>query len=198
MADEPPEIVQIRRQERESLRERWLAEAGARVPYRGQITEIPDGIWRSVSLTWESLQARPEALRVNQEEFVPVGISASALITDRERLRLAFMAYVLARQTGKVVDRGEVVIEKGGALRAARVDLEGALRKIGPLLRKVTALLASDDPGSHFRLNRHCGECGFSRHCRKKAVELDHLSLLTSLSSRHNHALIFRKHQSAQ
>lgn len=40
------------------------------------------------------------------------------------------------------------------------------------------------DKETFFRLNNHCSECTFSSSCRKKAVEIDHLSLLSGISDK--------------
>ncbi len=40
------------------------------------------------------------------------------------------------------------------------------------------------DKEAFFRLNNHCSECTFSGSCRKKAVEIDHLSLLSGISDK--------------
>lgn len=111
--------------------------------------------------------------------FSPVLISPFARPSQATKDVLTFAAFIIEKISGDKPKHGVLIAEnsrKRVLVSLTSADIEKKQRVITEINN-----LSSTHKDSLFRLNRHCTECRFQPACRKKAIEIDHLSLLNSL-----------------
>lgn len=111
--------------------------------------------------------------------YIPILFTPHERVTAEDRLRLAFVASILARVEGVQPDRGRIV--HGQQFKSSRVNLPTVVGTVRDAVGQIQAMQEAATPPPLI-LNRHCAECEFRRSCRETAVDRDDLSLLRGLS----------------
>jgi predicted RecB family nuclease len=128
--------------------------------------------------------------------YEPVLCCRFRKISRKQKLLLTYMAIVLGRLQGKLPTHGYIIY--GNRLLTSKVLLKHYVSKADAILQALNAQPSATDEMHPF-LNDHCDICEFSQHCRDKALDCDHLSLLRGISlkeiKRHNDRGIFTVHQ---
>ena len=147
--------------------------------------------WRlgfDVGVTFQNLETRLHAIeRILPESrgqfarLLPIRFVFTNKLGKDEKLLLAFDAFMLSSVLGREVSLGKIV--HGDNHATLKVKTSTPVADARKLLDKIAALVSSPTPPD-LVLNRHCGECEFRDGCRKKAIEKDDLSLLSSMAAK--------------
>ena len=113
--------------------------------------------------------------------YSPILISLSTQPSVLVRKTLALASIIMGKLIGVVPKRGVLII--GTSQQRITVNIAPEILVLEKAIREVKRMIDADEE-KIFRLNNHCSECAFSRSCRKKAVEIDHLSLLSGISEK--------------
>jgi predicted RecB family nuclease len=144
-------------------------------------------VFGKVRLTFNKLQCDVDGIEISyspdwrQPNYAPLLISLSTQPSMLERKTLAFAAIITGKLVGVVPKRGILIV--GTSQQRITVSLTPEILVIEKTIRELKRMMDADkEPFS--RLNNHCSECTFSSPCRKKAAEMDHLSLLSGISDK--------------
>jgi predicted RecB family nuclease len=150
-----------------------------------------EATWRlaiEVRLQTDGLESRLQAVekmapvgRGRSVQFIPYRFQFANKLAKKDKLSLAFDAFVLSRKVGSEVSIGKIV--HGARHSMLKVSLHAMDSELRKLIKDITILLADNLP-PELVLNRHCGQCEFQGRCRKNALEKDDLSLLSGMSER--------------
>jgi predicted RecB family nuclease len=114
----------------------------------------------------------------------------------RDKLLLAFDCLALGSFQGVIPPKGRLIY--GTLFRTMQTSLDKYTDALSILMCQVDSLSATELKDSP-HLNTHCNICEFQHDCYRKAVDVDHLSLLRGITekevSRHNDKGIFTVHQ---
>ena len=119
--------------------------------------------------------------RGKSAQFIPIRFVYTNKLGKDEKLLLAFDALLLSAVIGRTVSFAKIIHGDNHATLKAKIP--SLLTEVRKRLDKVIALLSSPTHPD-LVLNRHCAECEFQVRCRRKAVEKDDLSLLSSMSEK--------------
>jgi len=169
------------------------------------LQELKHGNWRlavDVPIEVEEMRSSLHALESvpsiagKPSEFRPIRLISANRPTSTDKLLLAFDALVLSRMTGYVITLGRIIC--GDEQVSHRIKIPVLMHELCNATEKATKLL-SGNSAPELVLNHHCAECEFQARCRKKAVEIDDLSLFTGMKpgerDRHRRRGIFTVNQ---
>jgi predicted RecB family nuclease len=126
-----------------------------------------------------AVQRVPSEGRGRPAQFIPIRFIFTNKLSDDDKLLLAFDAFVFSEATRRGVSFGKIIHGDDHSERKVKTAaLTGEVRKC---VEKIVALLSRSTP-PELVLNRHCDECEFQTRCRRKAIETEDLSLLSSMS----------------
>jgi predicted RecB family nuclease len=134
-----------------------------------------DGLRSLIPAVERSTSLRPS----DQPVFVPIRFVSNNKITKRDRLLLAYSAYVLSKLMGRPCPLGKIIY--GDKHMTLRVELTGDMPTVEDVIQKIENLHSAKEPPP-LLLNRHCPECQFQRHCRQTAIDRDELTLLSGMT----------------
>jgi hypothetical protein len=186
--EDQPEIVQAYGRERAFRKRRWLEslEPGLVV---GEVTlascaelrKISPAAYGSLTLRAGELCGEVDGLEADKRGgLFPLIVAMGSKPGEEERARLAVAARILEGLGMPYPGRGIVVAEGS---RRAFVPLSTVDKSLEESSEKL-ARLREEGREKLFFLNRHCGGCAYSRSCREKAFQADHLSLLQGMPER--------------
>ncbi|MEY2985550.1 MAG: hypothetical protein RLZZ568_2167, partial [Cyanobacteriota bacterium] len=114
--------------------------------------------------------------------YEPTIVVGTYSVTQEQKTELLFIGQVLGLIQEHLPGTGKIV---GMDEKSHRVKLESGYKVIDPII-KILKQWAEEKPTQTpaLILNRHCSSCQFQHNCRAKAKEIDHLSLLTSITER--------------
>lgn len=127
------------------------------------------------------MERLPSMKRRQAVQVIPIRFTLFNKLTRNSRLQLAFDSLILSEMLGRKICLGKIVHGDEYTVVEVRTDtLEGSVRKC---ISEINLLLSKGSPPD-LALNQHCSECEFQAICRQKAIELDDLSLLSSVSEK--------------
>src|SRR5450759_2129236 len=126
-----------------------------------------------------AIERVPSASRNKTAQFVPIHFAWTNKLGRHERLLLAFDAIALSGTLGSDVPVGKII--HGDDPSTLNVTLPPLMGEVRNLVEQNAALLSNPSPPD-LVLNRHCVECEFQARCRQKALEIDDLSLLATMT----------------
>lgn len=127
-----------------------------------------------------TIERTPPEGRGNPAKFIPMRFIFTNKLGRDNKLLLAFDALVLSEAMGHKVSMSKII--HGDDRVTVKVKTPALAGEVRKGIEKIATLLSNPSPPD-LVLNRHCAECEFQAGCRQKAIEMDDLSLLTSLSS---------------
>ena len=141
-----------------------------------------------------------ERLSVNENskslQLVPIRFAPENKLSRANKLTAGFDALVLSRALNVKVELAKIIHGEHGTTLTLKPNIFS--REINLAIGKIAAVLSAASP-PNLSLNKHCIECEFQDRCRKKAVEKDDLSLLSTLQDKERSQLnskgIFTVHQ---
>lgn len=189
------ELVKIEQERRDEHRQKAVAALLARhklegAPVSPVLSQLSEG--RPLLLDVK-LEAHPFSFRFDALErcegksqfgsfhFRPVLFEHSDRIRPRQRLLLAFGAFVLSRIQDTTPATGRMVC--GTDCKVGTVRFSSLEEKLRSSLDNVQRIV-SGDVQPQLRLIRHCDMCKFRERCRTEAIEKDDLSLLKGMTDR--------------
>lgn len=116
----------------------------------------------------------------NEVKFSPVLIVGEHKIKDKHKILLAYYSHVLQILFSTTTDYGEIIYNK--TITIKKISLKRFAPKIIPLLNEIRKVFENNE--QYFLLNKHCKICEYNKICKQKAIELDHLSLITTIKEK--------------
>ncbi len=113
--------------------------------------------------------------------YEPILFDRKAHINKRDKLSLAYRAFVLGKGQNRMPDCGTIVF--GSKFTQSRIRLEPYLKDISLLIDSLLNQVIGENTPS-LCLNRHCHICQFKNSCKEEAQARDHLSLLCGISEK--------------
>jgi len=178
---------------RTQLKEEWCStNDGAYHSFNGTLSSSDDfhalsgSIFGNVHLTFNKLQCDIDGIEIKclpggLRTYFPILITSSTRPSKFDRTTLALASIIIRNITGVLPKRGVLIsVNSEQRIKINFTSEILAIEKIIPELRR----MINADKETYFRLNNHCPECAFFSSCRKKAVELDHLSLLGGITEK--------------
>ena len=123
----------------------------------------------------------PVNARGQPTQIIPIRFIFTNKLTRDDKLLLVFDGLVLSEMVGREINFGKII--HGDNYAALKVRTSVLTSEVRKLTRKIAILLSSNLPPD-LVLNRHCAECEFQAHCRRKAIEKDDLSLLSGMTEK--------------
>jgi len=123
----------------------------------------------------------PSKAQGQPAQIMPIRFIFTNKLTRDDKLMLAFDAFVLSEMLGREISLGKII--HGDNYDSLKVRIAALTSEVRKLTRKIANLLSSNSPPD-LVLNRHCAECEFQARCRQKAIEKDHLSLLSRMTEK--------------
>ena len=114
-------------------------------------------------------------------QFIPIRFIFTNKLAKNDKLLLAFDALMISKSLGRKVNDGKII--HGDNHKKHKVKVSSFAAGAEKTIEKILTLTFSEQPPD-FMLNKHCVECEFAEHCRKKAIEKDDLSLLAGMSEK--------------
>jgi predicted RecB family nuclease len=190
----PSEIEAIQKYQQGLLKERWRPTTNdGYEAFNGTLSSSADfrtlsiHVFGNVRLIYNRLQCDVDGIEKSfwadgqRPTYSPLLISLSAQPSVLARKTLALASIITGKLAGVVPKRGVLIV--GPSQQRITVNLSPEILVLEKVIREVKRMIDADKE-AFFRLNNHCSECAFSRSCRKKAVEIDHLSLLSGISDK--------------
>ena len=187
----PSEIEAIQKYHQGLLKERWrLTINDGYQAFNGTLCSSADfrtlstHVFGNVRLIYNRLQCDLDGIEKSiwadgqRPTYSPLLIALSAPPSVLARKTLALASIITGKLTGVVPKRGVLIV--GAFQQRITVNLSPEILVLEKAIREVKRMIDTDKE-AFFRLNNHCSECTFSESCRKKAVEIDHLSLLSGI-----------------
>ena len=112
-------------------------------------------------------RARSEG-RGGRVQFIPYRFEFSNKLTKQHKLMLAFDALVLSDATGRNIRLGKIV--HGDRSTTLNVKTSSLISEVRMRTKSCAALVANTSPPD-LVLNRHCGQCEFSRAATNRQEE---------------------------
>ena len=188
------EIDAIQGYQRARLKERWRPTTNdGYEAFNGTLSSSADfralsiSVFGNVRLTYNKLQCDVDGIEKSiwadgrRPTYSPLLIALSTQPSVLARKTLALASIITGKLVGVVPKRGVLIV--GTSQQRITVNLAPEILVLEKAIREVKRMIDADKE-TYFRLNNHCSECTFSRSCRKKAVEIDHLSLLSGISDK--------------
>ena len=113
-------------------------------------------------------------------KFSPVLIIGEQKIKDKHKILLAYYSYVIQLLFSSTTDYGEIIYNK--PITVKKISFKRFVPKIVPLINEIRKVFENND--QYFLLNKHCKICEYNKICKQKAIELDHLSLITTIKEK--------------
>jgi len=190
----PNAIEAIQKYQRGLLKERWRSATNdVYEAFNGTLSSSADfrhlsiRVFGNIRLIYNSLQCDVDGIEKSfltdgrRSTCSPFLISLSAQPSVLARKTLALASIITGKLTGVVPNRGFLIV--GHSQQRITVNLSPEILVLEKAIREVKRMIDADKE-VFFRLNNHCSECTFSGLCRNKAVEIDHLSLLSGISEK--------------
>jgi predicted RecB family nuclease len=190
----PSEIEAIQKYQQGLLKERWHPTTNdGYEAFNGTLSSFADfcmfstSVFGSIRLAYNGLQCDVDGIEKSfwadgrQPAYSPLLISLSNLPSVLGRKTLALASIIIGRLVNVVPKRGILIV--GTSQQRIAVNLAPEILVLEKAIREVKRMIDADKE-PFFRLNMHCTECAFSSSCREKAVEIDHLSLLSGISDK--------------
>jgi len=190
----PSEIETIREYQRLRLKGLWHPTTNDGYDaFNGTLSSSADfrklsmGVFGNIRLTYNRLQCDVDGIAKSiwtdgqRPNYSPLLISLSNQQSVLERKTLALAAIITGKLVGVVPKRGFRIV--GTSKQRITVNLTPEILIIEKAIRELKRMFDADTE-TFFSLNNHCAECKFSSSCRKKATEIDHLSLLSGISNK--------------
>lgn len=130
--------------------------------------------------TIDLVQRLPSQGGEEPAQFIPIRFIHRDKLSRGDRLLLAFDALILSETIGRDLGLGRIIYGEEYVTHEVRTSLLS--NEVRELAKKVGALVSANSPPD-LVLNRHCPECEFETLCRKKAIEVDDLSLLSGMTA---------------
>jgi predicted RecB family nuclease len=111
--------------------------------------------------------------------IIPIKFVNANKVHKHDKLSLAFDALALSQMLGSDIVVGNIIY--GNDHTRLTVNTGVLTSEVRSVTEKIDALLSGNSP-PELVLNRHCPECEFKHQCRKKALEIDDLSLLSGIT----------------
>ena len=142
-----------------------------------------DQVFRAEDLeaSIHAVQRIPRGGKSQSSEFTSIRFVRTNKLSRANRITAGFDALVLSKTLGQPVGIAKII--HGDNWAEIKVRTGTVLRELTRAIVKIRKLLAASSPPD-LVLNRHCPECQFRDHCRKKAIETDDLSLLAGLTDK--------------
>jgi len=190
----PSEIEAIQKYQQGLLKERWRPTTNdGDEAFNGTLCSSADfrtlsiRVFGNVRLICNRLQCDLDGIEKSiwadgrRPTYSPLLIALSAQPSVLARKTLALASIITGKLTGVVPKRGVLIVSP--SQQRITVNLTPEILVLEKAIREVKRMIDADKE-AFFRLNNHCSECTFSGSCRKKAVEIDHLSLLSGISDK--------------
>jgi len=190
----PSEIEGIQKFQQGLLKERWRPTTNdGYETFNGTLCSSADfrklsiRVFGNVRLIFNRLQCDVDGIEKSfladgrRPIYSPLLIALSAQPSVLARKTLALASIITGKLAGVVPKRGVLIV--GPSQQRITVNLSHEILVLEKAIREVKRMIDADKEAL-FRLNNHCSECTFSGSCRKKAVEIDHLSLLNGISEK--------------
>jgi predicted RecB family nuclease len=188
------EIDAIQGHQRARLKERWrqTSKDGYKA-FNGTLSSSTDlralsiSVFGNVRLTDHTLQCDVDGIEKSfwadgrRPTYSPLLISLSTQPSLLERKTLALASIITGKLVGVVPKRGILIV--GTSQQRITVNLTPEILVLEKAIRELKKMIDTDKE-TFFCLNNHCPECAFFSPCRKKATEMDHLSLLSGISDK--------------
>ena len=116
----------------------------------------------------------------SEVKFSPVLIIGEQKIKDKHKILLAYYSYVIQLLFSSTTDYGEIIYNK--PITVKKISFKRFVPKIVPLINEIRKVFENND--QYFLLNKHCKICEYNKICKQKAIELDHLSLITTIKEK--------------
>ncbi|MCK5280382.1 MAG: hypothetical protein KAK04_17630, partial [Cyclobacteriaceae bacterium] len=132
----------------------------------------------------ENFQSSFDALFLSPGDsinYTPVLSSRYPKLDSKIKHRLAFNALVIGRLQEITPTHGYIIY--GEKFKTKKIPLKSHIEKVKGIVTVLKQQIVGIDDIPFF-LNAHCEICEFAEICRAKAVEVDHLSLLRSMSAK--------------
>jgi predicted RecB family nuclease len=110
--------------------------------------------------------------------YTPLSTVPTERVSRNDKLLLAFDALALAAVSPATPEYGKIF--HGVNCSCTRISFANLLPTVKQLIREIVALRASPQ-APELVLNKHCPQCVFREDCRKKALDIDDLSLLAAM-----------------
>jgi predicted RecB family nuclease len=189
------EIETIQEYQRERLKERWHPTANdGYEAFNGIFSSFGDfrrfsvSVFGNVRLTYDGLQCNVDGIDARswtdgrQPTYSPILISLSSQPSVLVRKTLALASIIIGKFVDATPQKGTIIA--GAAQQRVAVNLAIEIPVLEKAIREMRRMIPNADKEPFSRLNKHCSECVFSGSCRNKAVEVDHLSLLSGISDK--------------
>ena len=186
------EVIQVCRRAR--LKELWHTTTNdGYEAFNGTLSSSADfsrlynSVFGNVRLTFNRLQCDVDGIDKSfwadgrQPTYSPLLISLSTQPSILEKKSLALASIIMGKLVGVVPSKGVLIV--GTSQQRITVNLTPEILVLEKAIREVKRMIDADKE-TFFRLNNHCSECTFFSLCRKKAAEIDHLSLLSGISDK--------------
>ena len=118
--------------------------------------------------------------------YVPTTFVPYEKFTKHHKLLLSFDSIAIYSVSGVLPMFGMIIL--GSQFRTVKLKLEELLKETHTIIQNISTLQFTKKPPEPV-LNRHCAQCKFQFYCRKKAVERDDLSLLSSMNEKERRKL---------
>jgi predicted RecB family nuclease len=113
--------------------------------------------------------------------YTPFSAVPTEYVSRNDKLLLAFDALALAAVSPATPEYGKIF--HGLNCTCTRILFARLLPIVKQLIRDIVALQASSQ-APELVLNKHCTQCVFREDCRKKALDMDDLSLLAAMGEK--------------
>ena len=146
-------------------------------------------ILREANLVFEDLETYADILAKIEDisskrkhNYAPTLVVGTIKINKEQKLKLAFIGYVLSKLQKEKPATGIIV---GVDDKTHKIKLETLYKEVRRILRNLREWTSVQEPKSPpVILNKHCSLCQFPKGCEAKAKEQDHLSLLKGMSEK--------------
>lgn len=112
--------------------------------------------------------------------YTPALVVGTHKISKEEKLKLAFIGYVLSKFQKEKPVSGIIV---GNGINDHKIKLETLYKEVGIVLKNLNMWSQDSMPKPPaVTLNKYCPYCNFQKDCEEKAVEKDDLSLINRMT----------------
>jgi predicted RecB family nuclease len=188
------EIDNFQKCQRDKMKERWFPAINDEyLAFNGTISSFADlrslssRVFGNIRLKLNKLQCSVDGiekglwLRRQQQMYFPILVSRSTMPSVLERKTLALASIIIGKFVGFTKNKGILMI--GTYKQRVTVSLKAEIAALEKAIRDMVRMINAEKEG-YFRLNSHCPECIYSAICRKKATDVDHLSLINGITDK--------------
>jgi predicted RecB family nuclease len=127
-----------------------------------------------------AVERLPAQARGKSAQFIPIRFVFRNKLGKDDTNLLAFDAFALSKSLGREIERGKIV--HGDSHTTLPLNTSSTVGNVRKMTDEIAAMLSRPTPPDHI-LNRHCVECEYQARCRRKAMDSDDLSLLSSMTA---------------